>query len=460
VDVLGSDSDPYIVACSVESSGDPRHEQQSPRMGSADECPGEDVRLWFVWWSGGVTRWIHAGAAIMTSANENDVSWRNWSGRLKSRGELHHVRSEADAAAIAMTAARSGRTLRVAGAGHSHAPLVPNHDLIVDCSGLSGVISVDHELQRAWVRSGTPISALGEPLREVGLGLHNQGDIDGQAIAGAAATGTHGTGRKLQNFSASVVGARIALASGELVDCDEADQTDLWQVARLNLGAVGIVTRLELGVRDAYRLRERRTIRPFDDVVPELASLVDESRHYEFFWMPDHDVCVEKIIDETGDPPEYPVAAEGGRVGWNYEVLPSHRDWRHTEMEYSVPIEQGPACMAAIRQLIKAHFPDMPWAVEYRTLAADDVWMSTPYRRDTVTISLHQAVDEDEEPMFRAAEEVFLGYGGRPHWAKLNYLGGSELAVMHDRWEDWWSVRDTYDPDGVFLNDYMRSIRP
>jgi len=392
----------------------------------------------------------------MTDSIETDASWRNWSGRLNSRGELHHVRSEADAASIALASAKSGRTLRVAGAGHSHMPLVPNHDSIVDCSGLSGVIGVDHERQRAWVRSGTLISALGEQLRESGLGLHNQGDIDRQAIAGAAATGTHGTGRELRNLSASVVGARIALASGELVDCGEGLETRLWQIARLNLGAVGIVTRLELSLREAYKLRERRTVRPFDEVATELATIVDKSRHYEFFC----DVCVEKIIDETEDEPEYPIAPEGSRVGWSYEVLASHRDWRHTEMEYSVPIGNGPACMAAIRQLVQADYAEMPWAVEYRTLAADDVWLSTPYQRDSVTISLHQAVDEDEEPMFRAAETIFLEFGGRPHWAKLNYLDGDDLAAMHDRWDDWWSARDTYDLDGVFLNDYMRSIRP
>lgn len=399
-------------------------------------------------------------AQHVNSPNTPAPVWRNWSGRLAAYGELHHVRSEADAVGIAADAASRAMTVRVAGTGHSHSPLVPTDHVVVDSSGLSGVIGTDATSRRARVWAGTSIAALGRPLHESGLGLLNQGDIDRQSIAGAAATGTHGTGARLGNISSSVLGARIALSSGDLTDCSRDENDDLWQVARLNLGAIGIVTRLELQLRDAYKLREQRNIRPFDAVEPALADIVDKSRHYEFFWLPDSDVCVEKIIDETDDDPEYPIAGEGGRVGWNYEVLPSHRDWRHTEMEYSMPLEAGPQCMAAIRALLMRDFSEMPWPVEYRTLAADDVWLSTAYMRDTVTISLHQVVEEDEEPMFRAAEEIFQSFDGRPHWGKLNYLSGSDLASIHDRWTDWWEVRDSYDPDGVFLNDYLMSIRP
>jgi FAD/FMN-containing dehydrogenase len=93
-------------------------------------------------------------------------------------------------------------------------------------------------------------------------------------------------------------------------------------------------------------------------------------------------------------------------------------------------------------------------------VAADEVWLSTAYRRPIVTISLHYDVNEDEAPMFRAAEDIFRSFDGRPHWGKVNYLDGDELADIHPRWEDWWSVRDTLDPEGVFLNDYLLNVRP
>ena len=387
-------------------------------------------------------------------------SWTNWSERLSSDAELAHVRSEEDVAARLAAAAAAGTRVRAAGSSHSHMPLIPNEDVIVDTSALTGVVSHDEHTQRAWLMAGSPIATLGPQLHERGLALRNQGDIDRQAIAGAAATGTHGTGLELQNLSAGVVGARIVIPSGDVVECSETENHDVWAAARLNLGALGVVTRLEFQLREAYRLRETRTIRPFEEARDELADLPSRSRHYEFFWLPEHDIVVEKAIDETDDDPEYPIAAEGKRCGWNYEVLPSHRPWKHTEIEYSVPLNHGPDCMAEIRAMVQRDHPDMPWAVEYRTLAADDVWMSTAYERPTVTISLHYDVGQDETPMFSQAESIFREHDGRPHWGKVNYLDGPTLAELHPSWDDWWTVRDRLDPAGTMLNPYLLSIRP
>ncbi|MGF1595983.1 MAG: D-arabinono-1,4-lactone oxidase [Acidimicrobiales bacterium] len=397
----------------------------------------------------------------MTSEQESPVIWRNWSGRHVVRhGSLRHVRTEGDVVAAVTTAADRDAVVRVAGAGHSHQPLVPTDGVILDVSALAGVIGTDGARHRATVWAGTPVYALGRPLHDAGLGLVNQGDIDRQFIGGAVATGTHGTGRELANLSSAVTGARIVLASGDVVDCGPDTEPDLWQVARHNLGAVGVVTRLELQAREAYRLREQGFTASFDELAGRLDELARAHRHFEFFWYPVADRAAVKTIDETDDEPDYPLGAEGERTGWSYEVLPNHRTWPHTEMEYSVPAAAGPSCLGAIRALLGAEFPTMPWPVEYRYLAADDVWLSTADGRETVTISLHQGVEVDDEPMFRAAEEVFRSFDGRPHWGKVHYLDGDELAAIHPGWNKWWAVRDAHDPAGVFLNDHLRSFRP
>lgn len=389
------------------------------------------------------------------------ASWSNWSGRLRAKPQaVHFVRSEADAQARVASAAASGAALRVAGAGHSHAPLVPTDGIILDSSGLAGVIETDASVRRAWVWAGTPIHALGRALHDAGLALRNQGDIDRQAIAGAVSTGTHGTGRELENLSASVVGVALVLASGSLVECSATREPELFEAARLGLGALGMVTRLELQLRDAYRLVERGWREPFDELFSRVDDLVAAHRHFEFFWYPDSDAAVAKTIDETDADPAYPLGEEGERCAWSYEVLPNHRPHKHTEMEYSVPAAQGPECLQAIRGLIRRDFPDLRWPVEYRTVAADDVWLSMAHGRATVTISVHQDIHEDDEPYFRACEEIFLAHDGRPHWGKVNYLDGVTLARAYPRWEDWWTVRDRVDPGQVFLNDYLRRIRP
>ncbi len=387
--------------------------------------------------------------------------WTNWSGRHVARPKhLHHCRSEDDAMAVVAAANSSGRTIRVAGTGHSHAALVPTDDTVLDLSGLSGVIEVDGTRKTALVRAGTPVHALGRPLHDAGLGLINQGDIDRQTIAGATATGTHGTGRGLKNLSASVIGATLILASGKRLTCNAQHHPQMWQAARLNLGAIGVITQLQLQLRGAYKLEEKSWQESFASILPRVSELAAGSRHFEFFWSPRDDQVFAKTIDETSADPGYPLADEGARRAWSYEVFPSHRPHLHTEMEYSVPEEDGAACLSAIRALILKDFPDLTWPVEYRTLASDDVWLSTACDRQSATISVHQTIDADEEPLYRACEKIFLAFGGRPHWGKVHYLDGTQLAALHPKWADWWAVRDRLDPQGIFLNDLMQSLRP
>lgn len=389
------------------------------------------------------------------------VSWYNWSGRHKAKPEaIHFVRSEADALAVAVSGREKGVGIRVAGAGHSHSLLVPHDGIIVDTSGLTGIIEVDDKAQTAWVYAGSTIYSLGRSLHDAGLALKNQGDIDRQSIAGACATGTHGTGKQLQNLSASVVGARIALASGDFIECEAETSPEVFQAARLSLGSLGIITRLRLQLRASYKLKESGFEATSDELVPRLPELIEQNGRFEFFWHPQTDMATVKIINETDESPRYPVGDEGSRLAWNYEVLPSHRPHFHTEMEYSVPAEHGPACFADIRALLREDFADVAWPVEYRTVAEDDVWLSMAYGRPTVTISVHQDVRLDETDYYRACEAIFRQYDGRPHWGKVNYLDGATMADIHPHWSDWWRVRDACDPNGVFLNQYMTSLAP
>lgn len=386
--------------------------------------------------------------------------WSNWSGKLTARPEaIRFVKTEADAVAVAADAASRGSSIRSVGSAHSHSPLVPTDGTIVDVSGLSGVVSVDLDRKRARVRAGTTVHALGAPLLAAGLALRNQGDIDRQTVAGVTATGTHGTGADLTNFSEAVTGLRLATAAGELVWASDTENVELWTAARQHLGAFGIVTEVELQAREAYRLRETGWTATLDETLETLGSVVNDHRHFEFFWFPTTDQAVIKATNETDDPAEYPLADEGHRCGWSHEVLSNSRTWPHSEMEYAVARDDGPACLAAIRDLLRRDFPDMAFPVEYRTVAADDVWLSVAYERPTATISVHMDARHDDEPLFRACEEIFTSFDGRPHWGKVHYRSGADLAALHDRWNDWWRVRDHIDPSGVFLNDHLRSQR-
>ncbi len=387
--------------------------------------------------------------------------WSNWSGRVTAQpAEILAPRSEEEVCEAVRAATQAGRTIRCMGATHSHSALVPTDGLLLDLSHLSGVVACDSQAHTARVLAGTRIADLGAPLRAAGLALRNQGDIDRQAIAGAVATGTHGTGRTLGNLSSGVRGVRLVLANGEVRTCSADADPELFRAAQLSLGALGVVTELTLDVRDAYRLEEKMWLEELDAVLDRIDELVDATRHFEFFYMPKGTRAACKSLAETGAEPVYPLAAEGQRLAWSNEVLANDRPDKHTEMEYSVPYANGPACVREIVALVKADFPDLAWPIEYRSLAADDVWLSTAYERETVTISVHQGIEHDDAALFRACEQVFLRHGGRPHWGKVHFLRARELAEIHPRFGDWWRVRDRIDPDRRFVNDTLRGYAP
>ena len=388
------------------------------------------------------------------------AEWTNWSGKLSAEPRRVVQVGTVDAIRSELLAARDGGwSVRTAGTAHSHYPLLPTDGVILDTRPLSGLVSVDKDAMTATFRAGTKIHACGRPLLEHGLGLLNQGDIDQQSVGGAIATGTHGTGIHLGSFSSAVTELSVLLVDGSVVTCGPDVETDLFEAARLSLGAVGVILEVTLQVREAYRLEEQRWLEPFESVMERIEELTTATRHFEYFWYPGQDRAICKSIDITEKPSQYPLGDEGQRLAWGFEVLPNQRLDPHTEMEYSIPTEHGPSCVADIKHLLSSSYPDVVWPIEYRTVATDDVWLSPARGRATVTVSIHEDVQRDETAYYRAAESVFRSYEGRPHWGKVHYLSTEDLAGDYDRWQDWWHVRDGVDPTGVLLNDALRELR-
>lgn len=388
------------------------------------------------------------------------MEWQNWSGKVRANPQrIERPASEQEVVSLLRRAAADGLGVRLQGTAHSHAPLVATDAVLVETDALSGVVATDFAARRARIRGGTKLSALGPPLRDAGLALLNQGDIDRQSIAGALSTGTHGTGPSLRNFSAALLGARIALADGEVVECDAHCEPELFAAAQLSLGALGILLEVELAVREAYRLKERMWLEPIDDVLDRLDEHIAASRHFELFWLPGKPRAACKALAETDEPVRHPLGDEGSRLAWSYEVLANHRPDKHTEMEYSVPADRGVECFRALREMIERDFRRLAWPLELRTLAADDVWLSTANGRETITLSIHEGAENDEKPLFAACEAIFRRFDGRPHWGKVHGRRGADLAALHRDWADWWRVRDHFDPGGRFLNDHLIALR-
>jgi FAD/FMN-containing dehydrogenase len=409
------------------------------------------------------------------STPASEPAWRSWSGRVRATPARREApRDEAEVIAAVQRAARDGLVVRVAGAGHSHTPLVASEGVLLSVDALSGIESFDADSLEATIGAGARIHDLGEPLRRRGGALANQGDVDTQALAGAVATGTHGTGPTLGSLSSRVVGFRWVDGTGAVREWSECDQGDRFDGARVSLGLFGVVTALRIRLVPPYRLHERIWRAPVDETLERLDALVPATRHFEFFWMPSRDVVEIKTLHPTdapaesdaGSPDASPAQASSSerrdrrreRIDWSHRIFPSIRDVRFNEMEYAVPAEAGPACFRAVRDRMRARHPDVVWPVEYRTLAADTAWLGPAHGRATVTISLHQAAELPCDPCFSDVEAIFREHGGRPHWGKVHFRTGAELATLYPHWEDFRKLRRELDPEDRFLNPYLRSL--
>ncbi len=399
--------------------------------------------------------------------------WTNWVGN-RSFTPRHAAapRREEEVAALVRRAGERGLGVGVAAAGHSFTPIVETDGLLLDLSALSGVLATDAGRKRAIALAGTRIRDFYEPLWGAGLALVNQGDIDTQQIAGAVATATHGSGTRYTSLSGVVRGMRLITATGEVRDIGE-DEPGLLGAAQVAVGMLGVVTRVELEVTDAYRLKERVGLWPWDEVMGRWDELVRAHRHFGFFWLPTEesgslynlsghgrsmaDKCYVKIYDEAA-PDEPDDATPGRRVGRCYRIYPMVYDANFHELEYFVPLERGPDALTAMRDLMLRSLPDSLYPMEVRTVGPDDAYLSPSYRTATTVISVSGKPGADYWGYLRSVDALLAEFDARVHWGKLHFLTRDRVRALYPRADDFIAIRRQLDPRGVFLNDHLRPL--
>ncbi len=428
--------------------------------------------------------------------------WSNWSGWVKSWPKL--IAEPANEEELAAIVREAEAPVRVAGSGHSFTPLVGSDGTIVTLRHIAGVVDHDPATLTARIKAGTTIRDLGPMLFDRGLALVNQGDIDRQALAGAVGTGTHGTGGELGSLSAGVTGFRLVTADGGVVCASRSENPDIFDAGRVSFGSLGIMSEITMQCRRAYALEETGGTLPIEEALSRAEELRDANRHFEFWWFPFTDLAIVKMLTETDRQASprrrradgelsrnekiFQLACEAtrtapflrgplqryltsgttryaagslstpGRARWSHEAFPSDRNVRFNEMEYAVPAERGPDCIREVGAHMRTCGVNFLFPLEYRYVAADDAWLSPFYKRDSVTISVHQYYRQPYDKLFAGVEAIFARYEGRPHWGKLHSLAATELAKLYPHWDDFQAVRRRLDPAGKFLNRYLRRI--
>ncbi|MFC7403322.1 D-arabinono-1,4-lactone oxidase [Citricoccus sp. GCM10030269] len=396
----------------------------------------------------------------------------NWSGSVSCQPtEWHRPADEADVVHLVRDARERGRTVRPVGSGHSSTPLVATDDALVDLHRLSGVVSTDPEQGLATVLPGTGLADLGRELAEAGVGMENLGDVDYQSIAGALATGTHGTGARIGNLSSMLVGGRLVTGTGEVIafgtdrpknqhQPDDGDDR-LLRAAQASLGSLGILTSLTLRVRPAYQLHRTNWMTHIDWVLEHYAELVEQNRNFDFYWYPRSDLAQVRMLNEPGDEPELvpPGRLKRDETGPSYEIIPNRREIHFEEMEYMLPLDTTLEAFRQVRQRVKERHRDrVGWRVLVRTIAPDRGMLSTAGGRPTMTIALLHNASLPYREYFSDLEPLLRSFDGRPHWGKKHSATAPRLASLYPEWNEFGAVRRELDPEGVFLNDHLREL--
>lgn len=438
---------------------------------------------------------VTADALLRTTA-----VWRNWGRSEAARPAFRASPASVEQVQEVVRAARGrGLPVKAVGAGHSFTAAAATDGILIDLDRMQGVLAADTETGRVRLAAGTRLYRLPELLAPHGLALPNMGDIDRQSIAGATSTGTHGTGLRFGGLATMITGAVLVTGDGSVLRVSESENAELLPAVRLGLGALGILVEHELQLVPAFLLRAVEHPEPFE-VIDEFRARVEAADHFELYWWPHTDRVMTKTNTrlplEAGRKPvgafsnwiEEELMSNGalalmcnlGRLApaatpsinrlatkvygdreytdHSAEVFTAPRRVRFREMEYALPLDEVPAALHELRAMIDASGWRISFPVEVRAAAADENWLSTAYGRESGYIAVHRFAKDDPEEYFRAAEQIFLAHGGRPHWGKMHYLDAAALRERYPRFDDFLAVRDRLDPQRVFRNAYLDRV--
>ncbi len=415
--------------------------------------------------------------------------WRNWSGIQSSYPQIRAAPGSEDELASLLKSAPG--PIRPVGAGHSFQPLVPTSGTLLSLDRMSGVLAHDPATLTAQVKAGTRLGDLGPALAAIGQEMPNLPDINKQSLGGALGTGTHGTGRGLKAIHGEVLSFRLATASGDILECSADHHPDIFNAARVNLGAFGVVTEATLKNRALTRLRKQVVLRDLNETCEDWPRLKAAHRNVEFYAIPftgkaaviTADVTTDPVIPRGADedtstlmdlkhlrdvfgfaPPLRRWVADKMMSGLKPEImidegwklLSNERPVRFNEMEFHLPTEAQIPALKEVVATIEARRNDVFFPIEVRTIEADDAWLSPFYQRESGSVAVHAHYKDDYQFMFELIEPIFRRHGGRPHWGKLNSLRAADFAALYPRWKDAMEVRKSLDPGGRFLNPYLK----
>lgn len=412
----------------------------------------------------------------------------NWAGNITFRAAtVHQPESVPELCRIVAGAAH----IRALGSGHSFNTIADSPGDLVSLGALPSTVDIDRERSTVTVGGGVRYGDLTGRLHAAGYALHNLGSLPHISVAGACATGTHGSGTG--NLATAVSAVQLVTADGGLVTLDRTDDRFLGSV--IALGTLGIVTALTLDIQPTYDIAQTLYVGlPLQAAAERLAPILAAGYSVSLFtdWGPEvTQAWVKRRVDAApasgatvaapppvpwaelgatpadrplhpvpGMPPEHCTEQLGAPGPWHerlphfrHEFTPSHG--AELQSEYFVPTRHGPAAVAAVAAIRDLVQPVLLTS-EIRSVTADELWLSPAYGRDSV--ALHFTWLDDTAavlPVVAAVEERLAPFEPRPHWGKVFGMDPAMVRAGYPRMPDFQRLMREYDPAGKFRNEFV-----
>ncbi len=410
----------------------------------------------------------------------------NWAGNVTYRASA--LERPTSVAALRQLVAATPR-LTALGSTHSFNEIADTDAVQVTLAGLPPVLEVDADRRVVRVAAGMTHAQVAAGLEARGWALANLASLPHISVAGAVATGTHGSGVRNPSLAQAVVGLEVVRASGDVVRVDASSPDGALDAHRVALGALGVVTAVELAIEPTFQVATTVHLDlPWDAVLEHFDRVVSDAYSVSLFTSFDdrgaRQVWTKHRVDEPApsvdlvalgarraDGPVHPgendaasVTEQGGVPGPWAERLPHFRSTfepstgAEIQAEYLVPAEHAVAALDALRPL-EPLFAPLLIAAEVRTIAADTAWLAPSSGRQSV--GLHFTFRRDAEAVAAAVErieEVLAPFDPRPHWGKVSAASVERLREAYPRLDDFAALARDLDPTGRFRNAFLARL--
>ncbi|MFD7080017.1 FAD-binding protein [Streptomyces sp. NPDC059918] len=424
--------------------------------------------------AGGRTAAVTAGRR----AGEDGTTWtagkaRNWAGNLSFHAaSVHRPESVAELSTVVATHER----VKAVGSGYSFSAVADTRGALVRLDRMPRTIEIDTVRSQVRVAAGITFAELAPHLHERGFALPNLGSLPHISVAGACATGTHGSGNGNRSIAAGARAVEFVVADGTLTRiCSSSPRFD---GVATSLGALGVATHLTFDLVPAYEV-EQYVWEGLDweGLVRDVDAITACAYSVSVFtdWYGYHSVWAKRRVGDplpdlsfTGahpaDGPRHPLVGmatdnctpqEGAPGAW-WERLPHFRADRtpsvgeELQSEYFVPLDRARDALRAVRGLRERIGPLLHLS-ELRTQAGERTWLG--HDRDSLAIHFTWRADPvGVGRVLPAVEAALAPFSPRPHWGKLFDVAPERLAPRYPRWEEFRALRADLDPAGTFSN--------